>query len=450
MDATTLSSLTSSLLLHLGWVALATLASLHLLLTWRLRRPRIYLLDSACYKPDSHLRVPFALFEEHARAFNRYHPSNIDFQMKILRKSGLGEETSFPPPVFHIPPDPTLATSREEAESVVFAPVASLFARARIDPSEIDVVVANCSVFCPTPSLADMIVRRFGMRDDVRCYNLSGMGCSAGVIAVGLARDHLRVHADQRALVVSTEILGESLYLGNQQSMLVSNCLFRMGGSAVILSNRASDRSGAKYELLHLVRTHDGARDKSYRCVCVEEDEEGIVGINLSKDLLSAAPSALRANIVQIAPLILPLSEKLRFLWNRLLARRLKSYSSYVPDFTRAVDHFCIHTGGRAVIEELQKKLGLSEEHVEASKMTLHRFGNTSSSSVWYVLGYVEAKGRVKRGDKVWQIGLGSGFKCNSAVWRCVRDVEAAEDGAWSECIHRYPVRLPLYKEQSN
>ncbi|KAL7223272.1 hypothetical protein ACSBR1_024849 [Camellia fascicularis] len=111
--------------------------------------------------------------------------------------------------------------------------------------------------------------------------------------------------------------------------------------------------------------------------------------------------------------LVLPTSKQLLFLFLfTLIGRKIFNlkWKPYIPDFKQAFEHFCIHAGGRAVINELQKNLQLSAQHMEASRMTLHRFGNTSSFSLWYELNYIEAKERMKKGDRVWQIAFGSGF----------------------------------------
>lgn len=77
--------------------------------------------------------------------------------------------------------------------------------------------------------------------------------------------------------------------MGNQRSMLLPNCLFRVGGAAILLSNRWSDKRRAKYRLVHVVRTHKGSENKAYKCVHQEEDPEGHVGISLSIDLMVIA-----------------------------------------------------------------------------------------------------------------------------------------------------------------
>ena len=59
--------------------------------------------------------------------------------------------------------------------------------------TQIDILIVNCSLFNPTPSLSAMIVNHFKMKSSIVSYNLSGMGCSAGVISLSLARELLQV-----------------------------------------------------------------------------------------------------------------------------------------------------------------------------------------------------------------------------------------------------------------
>lgn len=77
-----------------------------------------------------------------------------------------------------------------------------------------------------------------------------------------------------------------------------------------------------RYELLHVVRTHMGSSDASYGCVFQKEDSEGKVGVFLSKELMSIAGHALKANITTLGPLVLPLSEQILFFLN-LIARKV-------------------------------------------------------------------------------------------------------------------------------
>uniref|UniRef100_A0A7S0WIZ7 very-long-chain 3-oxoacyl-CoA synthase n=1 Tax=Chlamydomonas leiostraca TaxID=1034604 RepID=A0A7S0WIZ7_9CHLO len=228
------------------------------------------------------------------------------------------------------------------------------------------------------------------------------------------------------ALVLSTENITQNWYFGNNRSMLMPNCLFRVGGAAMLLSNRRREGWRAKYELLHTVRTHLGANDAAYNCIFQTEDENGTVGVRLSKELMAVAGEALKVNVTTLGPLVLPISEQLLFVAN-LVMRKLfgkKGLKPYIPDFKLAFNKVCIHTGGRAVIDEIEKQLRLTNDMVEPSRATLYQFGNTSSSSVWYVLAYIESYVGLKRGEKIWQMGFGSGFKCNSAVWRARRRIK--------------------------
>ncbi|CAH8358842.1 unnamed protein product [Eruca vesicaria subsp. sativa] len=418
---------------------------LFVLTAYFMSKPRtVYLVDYSCYKPPVTCHAPFSKFIEHSLLNLKDDPESVEFQMRVLQRSGLGQETCLPPALHNIPPTPTIESARSEAETVIFAAMDDLFKNTGLKPKDIDILIVNCSLFSPTPSLSAMIINKYKLRSNIKTLNLSGMGCSASLISVDVARDLLQVYPNSNAVIVSTEIITLNYYQGKERAMLVPNCLFRMGAAAIHLSNRRSDRWRAKYKLCHLVRTHRGAEDKSYYCVYEQEDKEGHVGISMSKDITAIAGEALKSNITTTGPLVLPASEQLLFLLS-FIGRKIfnPKWKPYIPDFKLAFEHFCIHAGGKLVIDEMQKSLQLSDEHVEASRMTLHRFGNTSSSSLWYELSYIEAKGRMIRGNKVWQIAFGSGFQCNSAVWKCNRTIKSPTEGPWSDCIDRYPVLSP-------
>jgi 3-ketoacyl-CoA synthase len=407
-------------LVPLAVLLLGVVAILVLLVVYFARRSRpVYLLDFAVYTGHDKNKVPQWFFTKASRDTGFFSEEALQFQTKLLARTGLGEETYMPDSVVTTPPVLTMAAARAEALEVLATTMSAVLASTGKSKDDIDILIVNCSLFNPTPSLTSMMVNHFKLKSSVRTYNLSGMGCSAGVIAIDLARDLLQVHSSSVAVVLSTENITQNWYTGNDRSMLVSNTLFRMGASAVLLSNRWRDQWRAKYRLLTTVRVHQGADDKSYEAVYQKADETGKVGVSLSPHLLTVIGGALKSNMTRLGPQVLPWSEQIRFFAQLCLRRVLGAdrVPNYVPDFKKAFEHFAIHAGGRAIIDGLQENLSLSDYQVEPSRATLYRYGNTSSSSVFYELNYIERDGRVKAGDRVWQIAIGSGPKCNSAVW---------------------------------
>ncbi|KAI6694201.1 hypothetical protein NL676_021911 [Syzygium grande] len=380
------------------------------------------------YLPDPAQICTSETFMERSELTTAFTEEGLAFQRQILERSGLGQRTYLPEAVLRVPPNLCMAEARAEAETVIFGAVDQLLTKNRIKVKDIVILVVNCSLFNPTPCLSAMIVNYYKLRGNVLSYNLGGMGCSAGLISIDLAKQLLQVHPNSYALVVSTENLTLNWYFGNDQSMLISNCLFRLGGAALLLSNWSSDRY----------------RSKSYGCAFQQEDEKKKIGVSLSKDLIEVAGEALKTNITTLSTLVLPMSEQLLF-FVTLVARKVFKIKirPYIPDFKLAFEHFCIHAGGQAVLNEMEKNLELTDWHMEPSRMTLYRFGNTSSSSLWYELAYLEAKGRIRKGDRTWQIAFGAGFKCNSTVWQALRTVNSTkEKNPWMDEIHKFPVHV--------
>ncbi|PON66988.1 Very-long-chain 3-ketoacyl-CoA synthase [Parasponia andersonii] len=424
----------------------------------RRRDQECYILDYQCYKPTDDRKLDTEFCGDIIKRTKNLGLMEYKFLLKAIVSAGIGEQTYAPRIMFDGREDsPTLSDGISEMEEFFHDSVGRLLRRTGISPSQIDVLVVNVSMLSTVPSLSSRIINHYKMREDVKVYNLTGMGCSASLISVDIVRQVFKSCDNKLAVVVTSESLSPNWYSGNDRSMILSNCLFRSGGCAILLTNKRALKDKAMFKLKCLVRTHHGARDDSYGCCLQKEDDQGRLGFHLEKNLPKAATRAFVDNLRVIAPKILPIRELLRFMavwiyWKTTTSKNPKKGVSLSPeaaasasakppviDFRTGVDHFCIHTGGKAVIDGIGVNLDLSPYDLEPARMTLHRFGNTSAGSLWYVLGYMEAKKRLKKGDRVFMISFGAGFKCNSCLWEVVRDLNGGDENVWNEDIDDYP-----------
>ncbi|KAK9835216.1 hypothetical protein WJX81_006372 [Elliptochloris bilobata] len=402
------------------------------------RRSEICLVDFYSYRPPDRMNCIPKLLIQGAKRSNLYTERSLEFMENVIRISGIGEPQGFLPDEFqegvYREMVHSIANKRAETELALFTCVQKVLDKTGLKAKDVDALITNCCTFNPVPSLSAAVVNHFKMKQSVKTYHIGGMGCAASVIAMDLAQELLKNHPNWRVVIAGSDNCLETVYYGNQRNMLITNCLFRLGGVAAVLSNHPADRKIAKYRLDHLVRTHLGADDAAYNCVIQKDDEEGKIGTKIGREVMETAGKALKANITAIGPLVLPLSEKLIFVGN-LFARKvlgLKSIKPYTPDFKTAFEHFCIHPGGKTVIEGVGSQLGLRPSQLLPMLRPFERYGNTSSSSTWYAWSFVETCQGVKRGQRLWQLSFGSGFKCASAAWTALRDCDEQHD-AWTE-----------------
>ncbi|KAI3470704.1 hypothetical protein Pfo_027367 [Paulownia fortunei] len=425
------------------FVLLSFFPLFHLLkLLFQDREDCCYMLNYECYKATDDRKLDT---ESSCRVVLRNKNlgwEEYKFLLQTIVSSGIGEETYSPKNVIAGKEEnPSLLDALEEMDDIFFQTLDKIFVKSGVSPQEIDILVVNVSLFSPVPSLTSRIINRYKMRPDIKAFNLSGMGCSASLIAIDLVRQLFKIHKRAFAVVVSTESLGPNWYCGNEKSMMLSNCLFRSGGCSMLFTNNCDWKNRAILKLKHFVRTHFGSNDEAYECCIQVEDGQGYKGFRLTKKLTKAAAQSFIMNLRVLVPKILPVWEIIRYIsvsvrWGKEKNPLLEAVGEGL-NLKSGVEHFCIHPGGRAVIDGVGKSLGLTDYDLEPARMTLHRFGNTSAGGLWYVLGYMEAKKRVKKGDRILMISFGAGFKCNNCVWEVMREME--DGNVWEDCIHRYP-----------
>ncbi|KAM7465817.1 hypothetical protein LguiB_013379 [Lonicera macranthoides] len=401
------------------------------------RNQSCYMIHYECYLPPEDRLLNSEMCAKTILRNKNLGLEEYKFLLQTIVNSGIGEQTYGPRNIVLEGREerPTLVDSLDEMDELFFDTLDKLFMKTGISPLEIDILVVNVSLLSTQPSLTARIVNHYKMRLDIKTFNLSGMGCSASLVAIDLVQHLFKIHKKVFALVVSTESMAPNWYCGKERSMMLSNCLFRSGGCSMLFTNNRDLKSRAILELKHMVRTHMGSSDEAYDCCIQMEDNLGYRGFRLTKGLTKAASQAFAENLGVLLPKMLPLWELLRYMAHSRLFN--EGTKRKIPNLKTGVEHLCIHPGGRAVIDGLGKSLGLTEHDLEPARMALHRFGNTSAGGLWYVLGYMEAKKRLKKGEKILMISLGAGFKCNNCVWEVLRDLD--DGNVWKDCIESYP-----------
>jgi predicted naringenin-chalcone synthase len=269
--------------------------------------------------------------------------------------------------------------------------VAGALADAGLEPDEVGLfAVVSCTGYA-TPGLDIRVAADLGMAPDVQRLAIGHMGCYAAVPGLGAVADFVAARG-RPAVLLCLELT--TLHVQpptGDLGQVVSHALF--GDAAVALALRPGTTSGAPVRGLDVIDVA-ALTDPS----TTDHMTWDITDAGFRMGLSPQVPEVLDRHV---HPMV-----------TGLLAR----HGLAVGD----VDAWAVHPGGPRILDVVQRRLGLPEDALDASRRVLAERGNCSSSTVLLVLDELRAAGLPRPGRHAVVAAFGPGLTLYAALLRAV------------------------------
>ncbi len=260
----------------------------------------------------------------------------------------------FVPPEWYDTPRTLTDTNqawRDGAMALGNQAISTVLAATDTPPAAVDLVAVTTVTGYATPGLDLLLAREQGMRHDIARAHFNCIGCHAAIPLLKVAADHAARRPGTRALALAVEICSACFANDDDPQNLVALALFGDGAAAAVIGTEGDGPRlvdfGSAYDYDHIDSLGFGLTTGGFRIV-----------------LDPSIPSIIAANIEAAV--------------GSLLDKNGIERSS--------VATWCFHPGGSRILDEVQRRLVLSDEQMAMSRRVLRAHGNMSSPSVLFVL----------------------------------------------------------------
>ena len=223
-----------------------------------------------------------------------------------------------------------------------------------MDAREITHLITVSCTGMSAPGLDLELVEALQLPQTVFRTSVNFMGCYAAVHALKLADALVRTAAGARVLIVCTELC--TLHFQQEPTLdnMLSSLLFADGSAAALVV--PDDYAGKGMRLSHF-----------YSEIVPEGKKE------MTWDLSS---TGFRMTLTSYV------TDLIRADFGGLVGNALKQSGKQYEE----ISHWCVHPGGKKILDAIYKSLSFTNGHLDASYKVLDQYGNMSSPTILFVL----------------------------------------------------------------
>jgi predicted naringenin-chalcone synthase len=204
------------------------------------------------------------------------------------------------------------------------------------------------------PGLDLQVMELMDLKKNIFRTSVNFMGCYAAIHALKLANVICNGNNEARVLIVCTELCTLHFQREATPDNIMSSLLFGDGAAAVLVMPDNSTISGLGITGFYSEVLPKGKRDMAW-----ELSSSGFL-----MTLSGYVPELIQEDFLGV------------------VERSLRSEAFSQEDIT----HWCIHPGGKKILEAIEKSTGIEQNKLQESYNVLKHYGNMSSATILFVL----------------------------------------------------------------
>ncbi len=253
-----------------------------------------------------------------------------------------------------------------------------------MDKKDITHLITVSCTGMSAPGLELQLMEAMNLRPDIGRTAINFLGCYAAIHGLKMANDIVTAQPGANVLVICTELCSLHFQKAFSEDTITAPLIFGDGCAAVLVSGNENNNDGLQL-------------DSFYSEVLKDEKESMTWNLSSTGFLMTLSaevPDIFRADIGQMK--------------DRALQKA--GYNS------GAINHWCIHPGGKRILKAISDGLKISDEDLAVSYDVLKNYGNMSSPTIMFVLNEVWHQNRDKKGEIIFAAAFGPGLTMESII----------------------------------